>query len=482
MRSNWWADVVEPAFVGLTEGIWVAVLYLLFEVVGGTPVALGPITFVIVTSVAALVSPRLDRFGSARWQIVSLGAIFVGVIGTLLGPGALAALTNGGPGAAFGAHPGGWLLGLAVFRGMVAAGSLDDPDRASRPFVRGVLALTAIWLYSGVLPAGTVASFRDAAIGPTLIFATVGTAAVGLRRVHAISAPAGIEWWRNRAWLMTLAVLVTALALLAIVLADQLVTAVPAVLNLAGFAELALFVLIIAGVAGGRRAPRRSRRSSWRGYAILAAILIVGAIIYHFLHPDTGLPPGASGTPRSVGATTSNGALGVVLVVAVLMAIALFAILLAQSRRRPTPPPEQSPAPDDSDFQVEGPGLGWLRRARARLFGERAPGRPGSAEAAYVATLGLLEPSRDLRRLPQETPQAHAQRVREAGSGTLALDLLAADYELSRWGARALPVRETQRAISRWDRSRSWIAARIQAEEAARQHAEERADKDREQA
>ena len=98
MRSNWWADVVEPAFVGLTEGIWVAVLYLLFEVVGGTPVALGPLAFVIVTSLAALVSPRLDRFGSARWQIVSLGAIVVGVVGTLLGPGALAALASGGPG------------------------------------------------------------------------------------------------------------------------------------------------------------------------------------------------------------------------------------------------------------------------------------------------------------------------------------------------------------------------------------------------
>jgi hypothetical protein len=168
--------------------------------------------------------------------------------------------------------------------------------------------------------------------------------------------------------------------------------------------------------------------------------------------------------------------------VAVLVGIALFAILLAQSRRRPSPAPEQGPAPDDSDFQVEGPGLGWLRRARARLVGERAPRRPGSAEAAYVATLGLLEPLRDLRRLPQETPQAHARRVREAGSGTLELDLLAADYELSRWGARTLPWRETQRAISRWDRSRAWISARIQAEEAARQHAEERARKDRDEA
>ena len=122
MRSNWWADVVEPTFIALTEGIWVAVLYLLFEVVGRTPITLSPLLFVLVTGAAALVSPRLNRFGSARWQIVSLAAVLVGLLGSLLGPGVLGLLLGGDPGGAFSAHPGGWLLGLAAFRGMIGAG------------------------------------------------------------------------------------------------------------------------------------------------------------------------------------------------------------------------------------------------------------------------------------------------------------------------------------------------------------------------
>ena len=473
MRSNWWAEVVEPTFIALTEGLWVAVLYLLFEVVGRTPITLAPIVFVLVTGGAALASPRLDRFGPARWQVVTLAAIIAGVVGSLVGPGVVTTLLAGDPADAFAAHPGGWLLGLAAFRGMVEAGSFDDPDRASRPFVRGVLALTVIWLYSGLLPATTVASFQDAALGPTLVFATVGAAAIGLRRVHSIAAPAGIEWWHNRAWLAALAVLAVLLAIVAILLAGELVVAIPAILGLAGFAEIALFALIVLGLAAGSRGRRRPRKSSLRGYLVLAAFLIVGAIIYRFLHPDAGLPPSAAATPRPILVATSNGTVGVVLVVALLIGIAIVAILLAQSRRRPMLLPEMAASIDDSGFEVERPGLGWLRRARARLFGHRPEGRPASAEAAYVATLNLLEPLRDLRRLPQETPQAHASRIRRDGAGTLELDLLAADYELSRWGARRLSSRETRRAIGRWDRSRTWIAAQIQAEEAVRQHAEE---------
>jgi hypothetical protein len=473
MRSNWWADVVEPVFIALTEGIWVAVLYLLFEVVGRTPITLNPVLFVLVTGVAALISPHLNRFGSARWQVVTLASVGVGLIGSLLGPGVLGTLLRGDPGGAFAVHPGGWLLGLASFRGMIGAGSLDDPDGASRPFVRGVIALTVIWLYSGLLPAATIATFRDAAIGPTLVFATVGTAAIGLRRVHAIGAPAGIEWWRNRAWLATLAGLVLVLAILAVSLAGELVVAIPAVLGLSGFAELAIFALVILALAGSRRGEQRPRRSHLRSYLALAIFLVIGAVVYHFLHPDTGLPPSAAGTARSVTATTSNGTLGVVLVVAVLGLVALVAILLAQSRHRPLPPPEIGATSDDSAFEVEGPGWSWLRRAQARLFGRRPEGRPANAEAAYVATLKLLEPLQGQRRLPHETPKAHAGRIRRDGAGTLELDLLAADYELSRWGARTLSGLETQRAIGRWDRSRAWIAAKIQAEEAARQHAEE---------
>ena len=473
MRSNWWADVVETVFIALTEGIWVAVLYLLFEVVGRTPIVLGPPLFVLVAGAAALISPRLNRFGSARWQVVSLASVGIGLLGCLLGPGALGTLLRGDPGGAFSAHPGGWLLGLAAFRGMVGAGSLDDPDGASRPFVRGVIALTAIWLYSGFLPDAMNAAFREAAIGPTLVFATLGTAAIGLRRVHAIGAPAGIEWWRNGAWLASLAALIIVLAILAIAVGEELVVAIPALVGLSGFAELAIFAVVILALAASRRADRRPQRSNLAGYIALAMILVIGAVIYHFLHPGADLPPAASGAGSALGATTSNGALGVVLVAVAFVVIALVAIVVAQTRRRPLPAPEVGPAADDSDFEVEAPGWSWLRRAADRLVGQRSDSRPANAEAAYLATLMLLEPLPGERRLSHETPHAHARRLRRDGAGSLELELLAADYQLSRWGARVLSRPETRRAIGRWERSRSWIAAKIQAQEVAREHAQE---------
>ena len=261
-------------------------------------------------------------------------------------------------------------------------------------------------------------------------------------------------------------------------------TAVPAVLNLAGFAELALFVLIIAGVAGGRRGPRRSRRSSWRGYLVLAVFLILGAIIYHFLHPDTGLPPGAAGTAPTPWARRARTAPSG-------WSSSWRSWSRSRCSRSCSPRaaagrprrPEQGPAPDDSDFQVEGPGLGWLRRARARLFGERTPTPAGQCRG------GLRGDARPARALARPAPAAPGDAPGPCPPGP-------------RGGQRARSSSISWRpttscragahgpcpAARRSGRSVAGIAhgagssARIQAEEAARQHAEERAGKDREEA
>lgn len=474
MRSSWWAEALEPGIVGLIEGIWVAVLYLLVETVAQTPAPIASPVFVLVAIVAALAGSRLTRLGQARWQVVTLAAVIVGVLGTMVGPGVLATLAAGDPGGAIGAHPGGWLLGLAAFRGLVGAGALDDPDRASGPFVRGIVALTLIWLYAGLLPDASQVAFRAAALGPTLVFATVGVGAIGLRRVHTIALPAGIEWWRNRAWLAALAVLVLVLALVAFPIASQLTGAIPGILGLAGFPEVAVFVLLFAWLAVPRRRPSRPRSSTLRGTVGLAILLLVGAVVYRLLHAsnDQG-GTGATATQHGL-TTTSYGLFGIVAAVAIVFGIGVLAILLARNWRAPVSPPEPGSFSEDSGIELEAPGLAWLRRIRRRLVGERSGGRPASAQAAYLATLELLEPLRNLRRLPNETPQAHARRVRHEGGGSLDLELLAADYELSRWGRRRLSAGETRRAIGRWDRSRAWITARIEAEEVARQFAAER--------
>jgi hypothetical protein len=68
----------------------------------------------------------------------------------------------------------------------------------------------------------------------------------------------------------------------------------------------------------------------------------------------------------------------------------------------------------------------------------------------------------DLRRLADETPSEHTRRLRALGAGLRfgqALDLLAADYELARFGDRTLSAGENRRALARWRRVRSGLRA-----------------------
>ncbi|HEY7599012.1 MAG TPA: hypothetical protein VH741_03715, partial [Candidatus Limnocylindrales bacterium] len=51
-----------------------------------------------------------------------------------------------------------------------------------------------------------------------------------------------------------------------------------------------------------------------------------------------------------------------------------------------------------------------------------------------------------------ETPREHAARLRRDHGAGLSLELLAADYTLSRFGEVALTVREERRAIARGGR------------------------------
>jgi hypothetical protein len=87
------------------------------------------------------------------------------------------------------------------------------------------------------------------------------------------------------------------------------------------------------------------------------------------------------------------------------------------------------------------------RRRRRSLFAPRRG--PGDAVAAYRALLEDLERHEDLRRGDAETPAEHAARLRGRGHGRHALDLLAADYGLVRFGSVELSAGETRRAIAR---------------------------------
>jgi hypothetical protein len=82
------------------------------------------------------------------------------------------------------------------------------------------------------------------------------------------------------------------------------------------------------------------------------------------------------------------------------------------------------------------------------------------AAGAYRAALAALATDPSTRRIPGETPIGHARRLRGDGAGGLALDLLAADYQLARFGGVDLSRTEERRALSRWQQIRTAAEAR----------------------
>jgi hypothetical protein len=93
-------------------------------------------------------------------------------------------------------------------------------------------------------------------------------------------------------------------------------------------------------------------------------------------------------------------------------------------------------------------------RRRRSWSGRRRP-EPRDAATAYIALIEDIRPVEAVRRGRAETPAAHARRLRLTGHAGLELQLLAADYALARFGARALSEREDRRAIGRWRRLRA---------------------------
>ncbi len=476
MRLNWWADVLMPLLLGLSEGCWLAVLYLLFETLGNVGSPLGLAIFVATAWAGLLVARPFERLGERRWLAMMVIVVGLAGIGMAAAPGVLGAVIARDPGRALELHPGGWLLGIAALRGLLGGGALGDPAVAGRPFVRGVIGLALVWLYAGLLPAPSQAEFRSVALGPTLFFAVSGLAAAGLRRVHAVSAAAGIQWWRNRAWLLALAVGLAGVAATASLVANAVVGIVPAVLGLAGFPELVILVVIAAFLLVGGEGPREPRRSNYAGLVALVVLLVIAAIAYHFFHPPATTPATAPGTALATKVDDVNGLFGVVILAIFAVLVVLGLVYVARGWRRSVIPAPMDRTRDSSSFDIEGPGTAWLGRLRNRLRRDRGGGRPASAEGAYLAALSLFERSYGLRRRSNETPAGHARRLHGEGNAGLELDLLAADYELSRWGGRQLPARETGRAIGRWERIRARMLEREAAERAALEPADDRRD------
>ena len=417
-----WPDVLGSALVGLSEGAWITVLYVLIETVGHADSPLGLPIFAGVAFLGALAGPRLDQLGEGRWRVMTLVSVAVGLAGMVIGKGVLAGLLAGDLGRSFGAEPGGWLLGVAAFRGMLGGGSLDDPEGATRPVVRGVILLGFAWLYAGLLPPASQAAFRSAALLPTLLFIAAGIGSAALRRVQAISISTGTQWWRNRAWLVIVAVLLVGLTLLALPLAHWLASTEPGVLGLNGFPELVVIVAFVALILVPVRDRQRPSRLSARGAIVLAVIFVIVAFLYRMLHSQDTSGPVKGGGAGSSGADAGNPVMGVFILAWVIAGAALVAILVARNWRRSRLEADGSRYRDEAEFELRAPGQrlaapggGPLPRASPREPAEdRRGGLPGRAQGARAAPVTPAAGPRDARR-PRSPASSRRGRHPRAG-------------------------------------------------------------------
>jgi hypothetical protein len=403
--------LLPAAAVCLAEAAWIAVVAGVWSAAapGGPPAfGLWGLAAFVGLGLGVARSPRIRATGRAT-LIVAVVAGLAGVMaGAAAGLGSSAASTGIG---AFGA--------LAVWRGSRHGDPNSDDDVTSALLRVGVPGLAIPWLI-GAAGSANRDAFIAAALPATLLFVAASLVAVGLTRLEALSAESGLDWASNRAWLFLLGGVVAGLALVS----------VPATLLLGA---------PVGEVVRGMLAP------------FAAAVDVVGSVVAGGL-AAAGVAPAPPADPATVGPSPrlslppwgpialSLLALGVVVVGAV-----AAAAWRGRGARRDAPVAPRVREERHVELHLPRLALPSLPWSRLRVIRRR----PDSVTGAYLATLDGLA-RRDLGRAGDESPRAHARRLRDAVGWRLGF--LAADYELERYGARTVTPRERRRALlrARW--------------------------------
>jgi hypothetical protein len=455
----WRAEFAFPVAVGLAEGGWVAVLYLLVNAVARVGAPLDPIVFMVVAGATCLTAARFDRVASSRLTVV-VGLLVGGaIVGVLLSVVVATTLLGRDPGRAVASDPGAVLLGLAALRGFVRAGALRDPSQATRPFFLGVIGLACAWVFAGALSEPMRTAFREAAAIPTIAFVVGGLASTGLARAELAASGAGFDPLANRPWLVALLGMAAAVGLAALPVGDGLERVMAALIAW----PLTLPLVIVSAIVARLLVPSRHRALRRAGIYTAAPFIAFGILaVIAIVWPDraTGPTPEEPSGGGSLAPEPDSPVFNIVLTMVAIGLVVAVLLFLARAWRNNTEErgrpslDRRSRAFRSTDTDLDG---GFDLGRRLRWLTRR--GRPSDAVSAYLAALRAIEADDELRRGPSETPAAHARRLRLAGAGTLELDLLAADFELARWGGRRLSSAEDRRAIGRWDRLRLRLAA-----------------------
>jgi hypothetical protein len=440
-------DLLPPALILIAEAAWVAVLYALLQGASQEPTTLA-IPSLAAFAAAGLIAARLGPrwFGRRalgdQWPIAMVGlTMAAAALGWLAAPATRDALLAADLRGALVVHPGGWLAGLAFFRG--AAHARQDPvaEPTGALVGIGVPAIAIAFLLGGAIAEPGRSEFLDAALPATIVFVGSGTLALALARISRLGGASGFDWRRNPAWLGLLVVLVAGLLAIAVPASFALG---PLVLLLVALLPVPL---LVAGLFAG--VDRTARRTLL--IVILAAVglVVLMRIGVGPLPSPAPVPGGSAAQPVTPDDTWIAVAAWTLFFIVIAGAIALLSALwMRQTLARGA----DDVAEDRSiDYGTAEPPS---RAPRLRLLPRRTRA-PTDAAGAYLAALDEIRRDDDLRRSTDETPSEHARRLRALGAGLRlgrALDFLAADYELSRFGGRTLSAGEHRRALDRWRR------------------------------
>ncbi len=431
----------------LAEGAWVAVAYALFQAAGQEPMTLGPLSFALVAGAGLLVARRFGAGAGRSWPALAvILTATAAAVGWLWSPEVRAGLVSEDPSAALAAHPGGWLAGLAFLRGTAHAQPVSSEATIANLMTLAIPGIAVAFLIGGTIAEPGRAAFHEAGLAATVVFFAAGTLALALARIGQLGGSSGFDWRRNPAWLGLLGALVVGILAVAIPASFALG---PLVLLVLGILPIPLFIIgLFVGI------DRHALRT-------LAGVLLVTVAIALLI----GLGWGSNALPEIGGSGLGNLptppeeawmtvlAWAIVLVALAAAIAILSALWMRQVLSRGAEDVAEERTIDYGTSERPGrPRRRWLRAPRTS--------QPTDAPEAYLALIRDLAADEELRRRPDETPAEHARRLRAGGGEArfgAAIDLLAADYELARFGAARLTPGEHRRALARLRRVRSRV-------------------------
>ncbi len=449
--------LLPVALALLAEAAWTAVLagviqaFVLRDPTLGIPGTL--IACLAGVGAARWLAPR----AGARWPTLAAWlTVGIGAVGWLSSPEVRSILGSRGidgvPDALI-ANLGGWVAGVAFVRGIPYATLPPDPRPIETALAIGTPGIALAALIGGMVGEPWRGQFLGDASIQVIVFLIAGIASLTLSRLTLVGSGSGggsVDWRRNPAWIGLTGVLLFGIAVTAVV-ASQV--AGPAIIAILGVA-LPSF-LILGFIAGFDRRSLRIVVISAAAGLFLAQLLQILSAQTKDAEPPPVIPaaPPVQSPPL---VPITFGVAGVAIVLAVIAVIILIRLWMLRPR-------VQDDATDEDRWIDHGDVTGRdvvRRRRRGMRLGRP---RPADAVAAYRLLLEDLAPNPAVRRDEGETPAEHAGRLRDGGSGGLALDLLAADYGLVRYGGLRLSDAEERRAIDRASGLRRRLLAQARA-------------------